>query len=168
MGRPRTLGSALGGIGCGDGSLLKRPLNLTIKGVSAAGKTFWPRVSSLLPTDAVREISSMSAKALNYSKTDAERNTQKENHQQCRRSRLSPPRKEVRPNRPIAMFRQLYEQLSQFFESEGYWRSAGPRGPQRGQICMSFSSLLSLTRRGKRTGLVRSLRVQRDRVRSQD
>jgi hypothetical protein len=52
-------------------ALLKRPLNLTIKGASSIGKNFLAKIIlSLLPTDAVREISSMSAKALNYSETD--------------------------------------------------------------------------------------------------
>ena len=49
--------------------LLKRPLNLIVKGVSSSGKNFLVRVVlSLMPIDAVREITSTSAKAWNYSR----------------------------------------------------------------------------------------------------
>ena len=52
-------------------ALLERPLNLTIKGVSAAGKNFLAKVVLyLFPRDARREVSSMSAKALHYASMD--------------------------------------------------------------------------------------------------
>ena len=47
--------------------LLKRPINLMVKGQSSSGKNFLVRKSlSLLPKDAVREITSTSQRAWNY------------------------------------------------------------------------------------------------------
>jgi DNA primase len=51
--------------------LLRRPLNVMVKGQSASGKNWLvTRVLSLMPPDAVREITSTSARAWNYSKDD--------------------------------------------------------------------------------------------------
>jgi predicted DNA binding protein len=52
-------------------ALLRRPINLLLKAASSAGKNWVVRmVLSFLPRSAVREISSMSSKALNYMKDD--------------------------------------------------------------------------------------------------
>ena len=51
--------------------LLNRPLNVIVKGQSASGKNWLvTRVLRLMPSDAVREISSTSRRAWNYSKDD--------------------------------------------------------------------------------------------------
>jgi hypothetical protein len=51
--------------------LLKRPLNLLMKGKSSSGKNFAVRkVLSLVPSDAVIEITSSSARAWNYAEDD--------------------------------------------------------------------------------------------------
>ena len=55
----------------GVSRLLSKPLNLTVKGQSSAGKNHLIKsVLSLFPRDAVREITSTSAHAWNYSEDD--------------------------------------------------------------------------------------------------
>jgi hypothetical protein len=52
-------------------SLLKKPMNAILKGVSSAGKNFLAsRVLLLIPESAIREITSSSKTAWNYSKDD--------------------------------------------------------------------------------------------------